>query len=311
MYPIVPGHELVGVVEEIGSAVTRVKVGDKVGMGCLVDSCMDCKACKKNDDQYCEVAGWCHVYNDTKKYGHIGGNPDTQTLGGYSTKQTCHERFVISLPENIDLTTVGPLMCAGVTMYDPLRHWGATKGDKMTIGVVGVGGLGTMGLKIAKALGHRVVAISHSNKKEALAKEKGADAYYNYTDKNVAPARDDLCDLILNTIPVEHQVGDLLGFLGHDGTIVQLGVNLGQHTLSHVPLIFGRKSIAGSLIGNIQSTEECLAFCVEKNIMPDVALVNADKLTWVYQQLSQSSNADGLRYVLDIKASQENKDFIP
>ena len=170
MYPIVPGHELVGVVEEIGSAVTRVKVGDKVGMGCLVDSCMDCKACKKNDDQYCEVAGWCHVYNDTKKYGHIGGNPDTQTLGGYSTKQTCHERFVITLPENIDLTTVGPLMCAGVTMYDPLRHWGATKGDKMTIGVVGVGGLGTMGLKIAKALGHRVVAISHSNKKEALAK---------------------------------------------------------------------------------------------------------------------------------------------
>jgi uncharacterized zinc-type alcohol dehydrogenase-like protein len=258
MYPVVPGHELVGIVEEIGSDVTRVKVGDKVGMGCLCDSCFKCKPCKDGEDQYCLVASWCHVYNDTKKYGHIGGNQDTQTLGGYSEKQTCHEKFVIKLPENLDLKAVGPLLCAGVTMYDPLRHWGFTKGDKKTIGVIGVGGLGTMGLKIASALGHRVVAISHTNKKAELAKSKGADAYYNYTDKETAIAEEDLCDIILNTIPVDHQVGDLLGYLAWNGVIVQLGVNLGVHNVSHVPLIFGRKSIAGSLIGGIESTEECL-----------------------------------------------------
>lgn len=311
MYPVVPGHELVGVVEEIGSDVTRVKVGDKVGMGCLVDSCSNCKACKKNEEQYCEVAGWNHVYNDTKKYGHIGGNQDTQTLGGYSQKQTCLEKFVIRLPDNLDIKAVGPLMCAGVTMYDPLRHWGATKGDKMTIGIVGVGGLGTMGLKIAAALGHRVVAISHSSKKAELAKSKGASAYYNYTDKDTAVAVEDHCDLILNTIPVDHQVADLLGFLGHDGVIVQLGVNLGVHNLSHVPLIFGRKSIAGSLIGGIQSTEECLKFCSDKNIIPDIEVVTADKITWVYEQLTKGGNADGKRYVIDIKASLENKEFMP
>lgn len=166
MYPMVPGHELVGTVLEVGSKVTKVKVGDNVGVGCISDSCLDCKMCAIGDEQYCMGGGNVHTYNDEKRYGHIGGNPSTQTFGGYSGSNTLHEHFILKLPSTLDLQKAGPILCAGITLYDPLRHWGATTKQGMTIGIVGVGGLGTMGIKLAKALGHTVVAVSTSQHKE-------------------------------------------------------------------------------------------------------------------------------------------------
>jgi uncharacterized zinc-type alcohol dehydrogenase-like protein len=177
IYPMVPGHELVGEVVEVGSKVTKVKVGDRVGVGCIVDSCLDCDFCNSGEEQYCLNGGSTHTYNAKKRHGHIGGNPETQTFGGYSGSNTIHERFIIKIPDSIPLEKAGPLMCAGITMYDPLRHWGATKGTPMNIGIIGIGGLGTMGLKLAKALGHKVFAISSSPDKEQLAKDKGADVF--------------------------------------------------------------------------------------------------------------------------------------
>jgi uncharacterized zinc-type alcohol dehydrogenase-like protein len=160
MYPVVPGHELRGVVEEVGAKVTKVKVGDNVGIGCLCDACFKCAPCKAGDEQYCQVGGWCHIYNDTKKYGTLPGNKDTQTFGGYSGSHAVNEHFVMKVPEGLPMEKAAPILCAGVTMYDPLKHFGATTGEKKTIGIVGIGGLGTMGIKMAAAMGHRVVAIS-------------------------------------------------------------------------------------------------------------------------------------------------------
>jgi uncharacterized zinc-type alcohol dehydrogenase-like protein len=311
MYPCVPGHELVGVVAECGKDVTKVKVGDNVGIGCLCDSCGNCAPCKAGDEQYCEVASWCHIYGDMKKYGHIGGNQAVQTLGGYSGSHCLPEHWIIKIPDGMPLDKAAPLLCAGVTMYDPLKHWGATKQDRvMNIGIVGIGGLGTMGLKLAKAMGHRVIAISHTPGKEAMAKEKGADAFVVSSDPESVKAEAGKCDIILNTLAAKHEVGDYLGLLAHNGTIVQLGVIADNHAVCQLPLIFGRKSVAGSLIGGVANTEECLAFCQQHNILPDIQVVEADKIGWVFNQLS-SSNADGIRYVLDIKKSKENKDFMP
>lgn len=177
VFPVVPGHELLGRVVEVGSKVTKVKVGDIAGVGCLVDSCRNCGNCNRGDEQYCEK-GHVLTYNGMKTFDHVGGNKDLPTYGGYTASHTCDERFVFKIPESLPIEKAAPLLCAGITMYDPLKHWGATKeGAKMTIGVVGIGGLGTMGIKLAKAMGHRVVAISRSDAKKDQAMSKGADAY--------------------------------------------------------------------------------------------------------------------------------------
>ena len=161
MYPMVPGHELIGTVVEVGSKVKKVKVGDNVGVGVIKDSCLKCGTCVSGDEQYCE-SGFVHTYNSMKKHPHVGGNQDTQNFGGYSASEVVHEHFIVKIPDAIPLDKAGPILCAGITLYDPLRHWGATKGKQMSIGIVGIGGLGTMGIKLAKALGHKVTAISTS-----------------------------------------------------------------------------------------------------------------------------------------------------
>jgi uncharacterized zinc-type alcohol dehydrogenase-like protein len=220
MYPIVPGHELVGKVVEVGSKVTKVQVGDHVGVGCISDACLECSTCKLGDEPYCLGGKSVHTYNDRKRYTHIGGNPDTQTFGGYSGSNVIHEHFVMKLPESIPLDKVGPIMCAGITMYDPLRHWGATEGKKMCIGIIGVGGLGTMGIKLSKALGHRVVAISTSANKKDMALQKGADAFVVSTDPASMAAEANSCDLILNTVSADHEVAHYFSLLHRNGTIV-------------------------------------------------------------------------------------------
>jgi uncharacterized zinc-type alcohol dehydrogenase-like protein len=310
MYPMVPGHELCGTVVEVGSKVTSVKVGDNVGVGCIIDSCLNCNSCHSGNEQYCENGGSTHTYNSEKTHGHIGGNPDTQNFGGYSCSNVVHEHFIVKIPDAIPLEKAGPIMCAGITLYDPLHHWGATEKQGMCIGIIGIGGLGTMGIKMAKAMGHRVVAISTSENKKALAMEKGADGFVVSSDPASMAAEANKIDLILNTISANHQLGHYLPLLRSNGTIVQLGLTTEPHQVSQLALIFQRKSIAGSLIGGIKNTEACLEFCAKHGITPDVHLIEAKEIDWAWEQLC-TINKDGVRYVIDIKKSLENKDFCP
>lgn len=308
-YPFVPGHELLGKVTEVGAKVTKFKVGDTVGVGCFVDACLDCEMCKAGDENYC-LKGFTGTYNGTKQHGRIGGNQDTKTFGGYSGSNVVHEDFVIKIPEGMDASKAAPIMCAGITMYSPLNHWGATKGGK-TVGIIGIGGLGTMGIKLAKALGNKVVAISTSNKKEQMAKDKGADVFVVSTDPEQVKANARSCDLILNTVTVHHDAMPYISMLKKNGTIVQLGLITQTMELKQMPFIGGRLSFSGSVIGGIRETQECIDLCFKHGIYPDCQMVEAKEIDWVWDQLNNNSNADGLRYVIDIKKSLENKDFVP
>jgi len=195
-------------------------------------------------------------------------------------------------------------------MYDPLRHWGATKGKPMTIGIIGVGGLGTMGIKLSKALGHKVVAISTSANKKKLATSKGADVFVVSTDPASMKEGNGLCDLILNTVSAEHEVSTYTPLLRYDGVIVQLGLVIDPHTVNQISLIRGRKTMTGSHIGGIKATEECLQLCADHGIVPDVELITADGIDEAWNTLA-TSNKDAIRFVIDIKKSLENKDFLP
>lgn len=231
------------------------------------------------------------------------GNQETRTHGGYSESHTVHEHFIIKIPDGMDLAKTGPIMCAGITLYDPLRHWGFASSTGKTVGIIGIGGLGTMGIKLAKAMGHKVVAISHSAAKEAMAKEKGADVFVISTSEESLKANANTCDIILNTVSAEHDVNTYLPLVAKNGQICQLGLVTKPHAVSQLPLMFSRKSICGSLIGGIAATQECVEFCNKHNIYPDCETITADKLDEVWKELDQGSNATGKRYVLDIKAS--------
>jgi D-arabinose 1-dehydrogenase-like Zn-dependent alcohol dehydrogenase len=198
-----------------------------------------------------------------------------------------------------------------VTLYDPLKYYGMVDSpQKKTIGVIGIGGLGTMGIKLAKAMGHKVVAISTNPNKEQQAKDKGADVFVVSTSAESMKSGEGLCDLILNTASSPHEANLYLGLLKNRSTIVQLGVLAEPHALNCLPLICGRKAIAGSLIGGIQATEECIEFCAKHGIYPDIQVIEADKITWAFEQLL-TTNKDGVRYVIDIQKSKQNKDFMP
>ena len=262
MYPIVPGHELIGKVTEVGPDVTKVKIGDRVGVGCIIDSCLDCQTCHDGEENYCENGGSTHTYNTLKgkyeqfgKKSHFLGNKDTQNFGGYSGSNVVHEHFIVKIPDQIPLEAAGPLLCAGITMYDPLCHWGAVDGTKtMTIGIIGIGGLGTMGVKMARALGHKVVAISTTKEKEDLCKQKGANDFICSTCPDSMKAGAKTCDLILNTVSAPHQVETYLPLLNTDGVIVMLGLVTQPHSVNQLGLLMSRKTIAGSTIGGIKNT---------------------------------------------------------
>jgi len=197
-------------------------------------------------------------------------------------------------------------------MYEPLKVWGACEGKKMTIGIVGIGGLGTMGIKLAKALGHDVLAISTSANKEALAKEKGATHFCVSTDPDSLKAHFMTCDLILNTISANHDINVYMGLLAKLGTIVQLGLAVAPHTVSQIPIMMHRKSISGSHIGGIKNTEECLELCAKHNILPDCQTITASQIDWAWDQLvGEGGNKDGVRYVIDVKKSLEDSSFMP
>lgn len=197
----------------------------------MVDSCLDCKACGKGDEQYCHK-GMTGTYNGARTHGRVPGNQELWTFGGYTAANVVHEHFILKVPDGIPHEAVGPIMCAGITMYSPLKHWGAFKGEKMTIGVVGVGGLGTMGIKLAAAAGHDVIAISTSTKKEEIAKKKGATGFVVSKDPESIKAHAKSCDLILNTVSANHDLNTYVPLLANSGTIVQIGAALAPHPVS-------------------------------------------------------------------------------
>lgn len=289
-YPAVPGHEIVGKVTQVGSAVTKLKVGDFAAVGCLVGSCGTCSSCKQDLEQYC-LNGWVGTYNSEDKY--LGG----MTYGGYSEKVVVEEHFVLKVPANLDLAATAPLLCAGITTWSPLRHWKAGKGSK--VAVVGLGGLGHMAIKLAKGLGAEVTLFSRTPGKEKDALELGADAVVISTDADQMNAVSGKFDLIIDTVPYVHDVNPYIATLTISGTLVLVGYLGGlEPILNTVPMIMGRKAVAASLIGGIAETQEMLDFCGEHNIVSEIELIKMQDINEAYERMLKSDVR--YRFVIDM-----------
>jgi uncharacterized zinc-type alcohol dehydrogenase-like protein len=295
MYPAVPGHEIVGRITKVGSEVTKVKVGDLAGVGCLVDSCQTCESCKKDLEQYCSN-GWVGTYNGADK--HLGGH----TFGGYSDKIVVDENFILKVPANLDLAAVAPLLCAGITTWSPLRHWKVTKGSK--VAVIGLGGLGHMAIKLAKGLGAEVTLFSRTPDKEKDAVALGADAVIISTDENHMNSVSGKFDLIIDTVPYVHDLNPYVATLNISGTLVLVGYLGGlEPVLNTVPMILGRKSVAGSLIGGIAETQEMLDFCGEHNIVSEIEIIKMQDINEAYERMLKSDVR--YRFVIDMASLKE------
>lgn len=291
MYPVVPGHEIVGRITEIGSSVTNFKVGDVVGVGVLVDSCKSCKSCKEDLEQYCEN-GATFTYNAPDK--HLGGH----TYGGYSESVVVDQSFVLSIPKTIDAKAAAPLLCAGITCWSPLRYWNVKKGDK--VGVIGLGGLGHMGIKFAHALGAEVVMITTSPSKAADAKKLGADEVLISKDETQMQQHANSFDFLLNTIPVRHDLNPYLSLLKRDATMAIVGAIEPLDSFHGALLIGGRKRIAGSMIGGLKETQEMLDFCGEHSIVSDIEMINIQDINEAYARMVKSDVK--YRFVIDMKS---------
>lgn len=287
-YPIVPGHEVVGRVKSIGDAVTKFKVGDLVGIGCMVDSCRTCSACHQGLEQYCEQG-------NTGTYGSLDRHDQSVTYGGYSQTIICSEAFVLKVPESLNTQAVAPLLCAGITTWSPLRHWKV--GPKSKVAVVGLGGLGHMAIKLAHALGAEVTLFTRSPSKEADARALGADHIVLSTDVQQMKAARNHYDLIIDTVPYDHDLKPYIPTLSLNGTIVLVGY-LGPLSTNSVPLIMGRKSIAGSVIGGIQETQELLDFCAEHDIVSDVEIIKMQEINAAFERMLKSDVK--YRFVIDM-----------
>jgi len=290
-YPCVPGHEIIGIVEEIGEKVHDFKVGQTVGVGCMVGSCRTCSSCQDDLEQYCEK-GLVGTYNGKDE--HLGGH----TFGGYSQQVVVEEHFVLNIPENLDKKATGPLLCAGITTWSPLSHWNIKKGDK--VGVIGLGGLGHMGIKFANALGAHVVMITRSPEKAKDAKDLGAHEVLISTDDKQMQKYTNSFDFLLNTIPVKHDMNPYLSLLKRDKTMVLVGAIELLEPMHGAQLILGRKRIAGSLIGGIKETQEMLDFCGKHNITCDVEMINMQNINEAYERVTSSDVK--YRFVIDMES---------
>jgi uncharacterized zinc-type alcohol dehydrogenase-like protein len=290
-YPVVPGHEIVGKVLKAGKDVKQYKEGDLVAVGCLVDSCRSCNNCKNDLEQYCPE--WVGTYGGYDK--HL----ETNTHGGYSETIVVDEAFVLRIPENLDLAGIAPVLCAGITTWSPLRHWNVGKDSK--VAVVGLGGLGHMAIKLADALGAHVTLFSRSTNKTDDAKALGADEVIISTDESQMEDAMGRFDLIIDTVPYEHDLNPYVGTLNTNGTLVVVGY-LGplDPMLVTVPLIMGRKSVAGSLIGGIAETQELLDFCGKHNITSDIEVINMQDINTAYERMLKSDVK--YRFVIDMKS---------
>jgi len=279
VYPCVPGHEIVGKVTTVGAAVTGFKPGDLVGVGCLVDSDHDCPSCNHHVEQFCRNATF--TYNSPDKHGTA-----PVTYGGYSESIVVDERFVLRVPTNLNLAGVAPLLCAGITTYSPIKRWGDIQGKK--VGVVGLGGLGHMGVKFAKALGARVTVFTTSPHKRDDALRLGADEVIVSTDPVQMKAHAGSFAFILDTIAADHDINAYLGMLGLDGEMTLVGAPETPLQVSSFALLFGRKKLSGSLIGGIKETQEMLDFCGAHNITSDVEVIPIQKVNEAYERLVKS-----------------------
>ncbi|XLS27422.1 NAD(P)-dependent alcohol dehydrogenase [Flavobacteriaceae bacterium M23B6Z8] len=288
-YPVIPGHEIIGRVVEVGAKVAGFKEGDLVGVGCMVDSCQSCSACKDDLEQFCEK-GATFTYNSEDK--HLGG----QTYGGYTTMVVVNQDFVLKVPENIDEKGAAPLLCAGITTWSPLRHWKVKEGDK--VGVVGLGGLGHMGVKFANALGAHVVMITTSPSKSGDAKKLGAHEVLISKNEEDMKKHASSFDFILNTVPVGHEIDPYINLLKRDATMVMVGAVEPLEPFHGGGLIMGRKRVAGSLIGGIKETQEMLDFCGEHNIVSDIELIDMQHINEAYERVINSDVK--YRFVIDM-----------
>lgn len=290
VYPMVPGHEIAGIVTQVGPSVRRYKVGDKVGVGCFVDSCRNCGPCRQGLEQFCKE-GMVTTYNGVERDGK------TRTQGGYSDKVVVDENYVLRMPENIPLERAAPLLCAGITLYSPLVHWKAGPGKKVAI--VGLGGLGHVGVKIAHALGAEVTVLSHSLAKQADAKRLGADKFYATSDQKTFEDLKGYFDLMINTVPSQTDMNTYIELLTLDGTMVLVGIPETESTVGAFSLITGRRSLAGSLIGGIRETQEMLDFCGKHGISCDIEMIPIQKVNEAYQRILKSDVR--YRFVIDVK----------
>lgn len=290
IYPMVPGHEIAGVVRAVGSSVSKYKVGDHVGIGCFVDSCRECAHCKQDLDQYC-LQGCTQTYNDLER------DKKTPTFGGYSDVIVADENYVLRIPSSLPLDKAAPLLCAGITLYSPLKHWGAGPGKRVAI--MGLGGLGHMGVKIARALGAEVTVLSHSDKKREDALRMGAHHFISTRDKEVFRKHANSLDLIINTVSsAEIDMSSYFGLLKLDATMVSVGVPDKPQSMSPLPLITMRRNYSGSMIGSIKETQEMLDFCAEHSITSEIELVAPDQINSAYERVLGSDVR--YRFVIDM-----------
>ncbi|PKM09220.1 MAG: hydroxyacid dehydrogenase [Gammaproteobacteria bacterium HGW-Gammaproteobacteria-4] len=294
VYPVVPGHEIIGRVRRVGTAVTRFRAGDHVGVGCMVDSCQHCAACDKGLEQYC-------AQFPTLTYNGVDRHDKTPTFGGYSESIVAREKFVLKLPPGLDLAGAAPLLCAGITTWSPLRHWHVGNGSR--VAVVGLGGLGHMALKLAKALGAEVTLFTRSPGKEADARRLGADRIVLSTDAEQMAAVTGRFGLIIDTVPYAHDLNPYLPTLAVDSTLVLVGY-LGEldPALNTSAMVLQRKSVAGSLIGGIAETQELLDFCGQHGITSDIETIRIQDINTAYARLLKSDVK--YRFVIDMGSLQ-------
>ncbi|MER6417266.1 NAD(P)-dependent alcohol dehydrogenase [Streptomyces sp. NPDC001137] len=288
IFPMVPGHEIAGIVSEVGAGVTKYRVGDRVGVGCLVDSCRECESCKAGEEQYC-TGGNVGTYNSIGK----DGEP---TYGGYSQKVVVDENFVVRIPDALSLDVAAPLLCAGITTYSPLKHWNAGPGKKVAI--LGMGGLGHMGVKIAHALGAEVTVLSQSLRKKDDGLKLGADHYYATSDEQTFKDLQGSFDLILSTVSAPLDFGAFLSLLKRDGALVNVGAPEEPIALNLFSVIAGRKTLAGSMIGGIAETQEMLDFCAEHGFGAEIEVISADQINEAYERVVTSDVR--YRFVIDV-----------
>ncbi|PLR90609.1 NAD(P)-dependent alcohol dehydrogenase [Bacillus halotolerans] len=288
IFPMVPGHEIAGVVEAVGAEVTKFAVGDRVGVGCFVDSCGECEYCLSGEEQFC-TKGVVQTYNSLD----YDGNP---TYGGYSQKIVVTDRFVVRIPDSLEMDVSSPLLCAGITTYSPLKHWNVGPGKKVAI--VGVGGLGHLAIQFAHALGAEVTVLSRSMNKKEEALELGADHYYATSNQATFTELAGRFDVILNTVSANLDVDAYLSMLRIDGTLVNVGAPAEPDKYSVFSLIMGRRSLAGSLVGGIPETQEMLDFAAQHGIAPKIEVIRADQVDEAYERVLRSDVR--YRFVIDI-----------
>jgi uncharacterized zinc-type alcohol dehydrogenase-like protein len=293
IYPMVPGHEIVGTVTKAGPHVVKWKVGDTVGVGYFVDSCHQCPACREGEEQYCEE-GMNTTFNGRERDGK------TPTYGGYSARITVNEDYVLRIPAGLPLERMAPLMCAGITTYSPLRHFGVKAGDN--VAVVGLGGLGHMGVKIAVAMGAKVTVLSHSAEKREDALALGADDFIDTSEKGVFKANACRFDFILDTVSAKHDYNDYLSLLRLDGTMTLVGIP-DPVPLSAASLVMRRRRLTGSLIGGIREAQEMLDFCAEHGVVSDVEVIPIQKVNEAYERVLKSDVH--YRFVIDMSSLKQ------